>query len=246
MPAGGWTGNGQSYGWTTHQGVDYGTPAGSAITAPFGGTVTYQTGLLGYGNKITLTLANGWKIIFGHVASGVSGAVQAGQKIGVTGQNVGSSQGAVTLVEVHNASGKAVNPHTIMDPIFAGTASITSLFGAASASLMSAPGTDPCAGLSGLALIECRLGAAAGAVPGAAGSAAGGAAGSAAAADPFGIASAIRSLLPTSTHIYRAFFVGLGILMVGVGALIYFKGDELRTDISQAGKDVAKAGVVAA
>src|SRR5205807_2797051 len=72
MPKGGWTGTGQSFGWETHWGVDYGTRAGDRIVSPFAGTVSAQTGLEGWGNLVTVTLDNGWKMSFGHVAGGAA------------------------------------------------------------------------------------------------------------------------------------------------------------------------------
>lgn len=119
LPPGGWNGNGQSYGWTIHLGTDYGTPAGETIYAAGAGTVTYKTGVPGYGNELIEKLANGFTLIFGHVASGISGTVQQGQPIGVTGHDVGSSKGSVTLVEVLDPSGKAINPDPGFNALFA-------------------------------------------------------------------------------------------------------------------------------
>ena len=118
VPQGGWIGTGQDFGWTTHQGSDIGTPAGQPIKAPFAGVASFQTGLTGYGNLLTEKLPSGWSWLFGHVASGVSGPVAEGQQIGVTGANVGSAQGAVTLVELLNPQGQPVNP----DPTLAALA----------------------------------------------------------------------------------------------------------------------------
>jgi hypothetical protein len=108
-PPGGWVGTGD-LGWPVHLGTDFGTQAGQSIVASAPATVKFETGLPGYGNRLTETFDNGWSLIFGHVAGGATGRVAAGQPIGITGRNVGSAIGSVTLVELHNPSGRAVNP----------------------------------------------------------------------------------------------------------------------------------------
>jgi hypothetical protein len=123
MPAGGWTGTGQSFGWDKHYGVDYGTRAGDRIVSPFAGTVTAQNNVPGYGNLVTVTLDNGWKMSFGHVAGGaaVNGTrVNPGDLIAIAGKNVGDAQGSVTIVTWQDPQGRYVNPHDVLDPIFAG------------------------------------------------------------------------------------------------------------------------------
>ena len=126
MPAGGWSAKnpGQSFGWQTHNGIDYGTRAGDRIVSPFAGTVTVETNVPGYGNYVVVTLDNGYKMGFGHVASGAltSGTrVNPGDLIAIAGQNVGSSIGSVTIVTWQDPSGKYLNPHDVLDPIFKGT-----------------------------------------------------------------------------------------------------------------------------
>lgn len=126
MPAGGWSSKnpGQSFGWNTHMGVDYGTRAGDRIVSPFAGTVAVQTGVPGYGNYVTVTLDNGWKMGFGHVANGTvqnGERVNPGDLIAIAGANVGSAQGSVTIVTWQDPTGKYVNPHEVLDPIFSGT-----------------------------------------------------------------------------------------------------------------------------
>jgi murein DD-endopeptidase MepM/ murein hydrolase activator NlpD len=123
MPAGGWTGTGESFGWDTHKGVDYGTRAGDRIVSPFAGTVTVQTNVPGYGNIVYVTLDNGWKMGFGHVAQGAAtnGArVNPGDLIAIAGANVGSAQGSVTIVTWQDPQGNFANPHDALDPIFSG------------------------------------------------------------------------------------------------------------------------------
>jgi murein DD-endopeptidase MepM/ murein hydrolase activator NlpD len=126
MPAGGWSSKspGESFGWDKHNGVDYGTRAGDRIVSPFSGTVTVQTNVPGYGNYVIVTLDNGWKMGFGHVASGAvqNGArVNPGDLIAIAGADVGSAQGSVTLVTWQDANGMWHNPHQVLDPIFDGT-----------------------------------------------------------------------------------------------------------------------------
>lgn len=125
MPAGGWSSKnpGQSFGWDKHNGVDYGTRAGERIVSPFAGVAHVETGVPGYGNYVTVTLDNGWKIGFGHVANGAvqDGArVNPGDLIAISGANVGSAQGSVTIVTWQDPQGKYVNPHEVLDPIFSG------------------------------------------------------------------------------------------------------------------------------
>jgi hypothetical protein len=112
-------------------GTDFGTPAGQAIVASQPATVKFQTGLPGYGNLLTETFDNGWSLLFGHVAAGASGRVAPGQRIGVTGRDVGSAQGEVTLVELHNPQGQAVNPDAFIASL---TGAPGALYAAASSS----------------------------------------------------------------------------------------------------------------
>ena len=121
-PPGGFAGTGPIPGWPTHMGVDYGTTAGSRIVSPFAGTATVTHDQWN-GNLVTITLDNGWKMSFGHVASGEvqdGTRVNPGDLIAIAGQNVGDSKGSVTLVTWQDPSGKYINPHDVLDPIFAG------------------------------------------------------------------------------------------------------------------------------
>lgn len=63
---------------------------------------------------------------------------------------------------------------------------------------------------------------------------------------PRGLQAAVRGLLPTTAHVYRAFFVGLGLAMIAVGALIYFRGDDIWNAAKAGAGEAAKAGEVAA
>lgn len=262
LPAGGWNGNGQSYGWTTHQGVDYGTKAGDPIRAPFGGVTKFEQGLLGYGNRLTLTLANGWKFVFGHVAAGSNGSVSQGAIIGTTGKNIGSSVGSVTLVEVHDSSGKAVNPHNIMDALYKkGSATAAQLFGAASGQIIEGagapatppapapPGTGPDFAAAWATLLadlqaapaEAQRNTAAqvGALQNATNQITAG-------FKPIGdFFSSIGSMLQPK-HLWTGFFVGTGAVMIVVGIIIYFKGDAIVVAVNNTGKEAAKVGTEAA
>jgi hypothetical protein len=260
LPAGGWNGNGQSYGWNTHQGIDYGTKAGDPIRAPWGGTAKFEQGLLGYGNRLTLTLANGWRFVFGHVAAGSNGAVRQGAVIGTTGRNIGSAQGSVTLVEVHDSNGRAVNPHTILDPLFRGGATAAQLFGAASGQLMegagaasppppSPPGSGPDFGAAWKTLLDDLAAAPAeaqrntaaqvGAIQNATNQITAG-------FKPVGdFFSSIGKMLEPK-HLWTGLFVGTGVVMVAVGILIYFKGDAIVVAAQNTGKEAAKVGTEAA
>lgn len=260
VPTSGWNGNGQNYGWLKHLGVDYGTPAGSPIIAPFAGTTSFEEGVLGYGNKLTLTLANGWKFIFGHVAQGTRGPVSAGMRIGTTGRGIGSAIGDVTLVEVHDPNGVAVNPHTYLDPIFAGTATAGNLFGAASGQLL-AQGPAPSDSGSTPAPSGPNLGAAWNtlikdlqAFPSEASrntTAQVGAIGAAtnqltAAFKPMGDFFGTVGGLIQPKHLWTSFFVGLGGVMIIAGLIIYFKGDDIVAGTKQAAKEAGKDAAVAA
>lgn len=123
MPAGGWTGTGESFGWDKHMGIDYGTPAGSRIVSPFAGTIEVQTGVEGYGSQVLLHLDNGWTMGFGHVAQGFGNGtrVNPGDLIAMSGENIGSARGAVTIVTWQDAQGNYQNPHDVLDPIFSGS-----------------------------------------------------------------------------------------------------------------------------
>jgi len=115
-------------GLTNHEGIDYGTPNGSRIVSPFAGTVSVMAAddpqAKYYGQRVTVTLDNGWKMSFGHVGSYSvqNGArVNPGDLLALSGQNQGDSSGAVTLVEWQDPSGKFMNPHNVIDPIFSGS-----------------------------------------------------------------------------------------------------------------------------
>lgn len=125
MPPGGWSSKypGISFGWDKHYGNDYGTKAGDRIVSPFAGTATVETGVEGYGNIVYVTLDNGWKMGFGHVASSAlktGDRVNPGDLIATAGQNVGDSVGSVTIVTWQDPQGKFHDPGDVLNPIFNG------------------------------------------------------------------------------------------------------------------------------
>ncbi len=148
MPKGGWSPKapGDSFGWTQHWGTDYGTPAGERIVSPFAGTVTNVLGPAagGYGNYVTVTLDNGYKIGFGHVANAeatTGSRVNPGDLIAISGANVGDSVGAVTIVTWQDPHGVYLNPAELLDPIFKGTTFSTIPLGNGQIGIPGAAGT---------------------------------------------------------------------------------------------------------
>src|SRR5258708_37897026 len=119
MPPGGWSDKnpGQSFGWQTHNGIDYGTRVGERIVAPVAGTVKVDPHVPGYGNYVTITLDDGRTLGFGHVQQGevTNGQrVNPGDLVALAGANVGSAQGSVTIVTWQDAQGKYMSPHDIL------------------------------------------------------------------------------------------------------------------------------------
>lgn len=106
-----------------HKGIDYLTRPGMTISAPTAGTVKVTKGWP-YGTLVELTLPDGRRLRFGHLASGIKeGPVNPGEAIGITGipeAGTSNSDGSVTLVEFLSSGGQYLNPHTFMDPVFAG------------------------------------------------------------------------------------------------------------------------------
>jgi hypothetical protein len=109
-------------GWDKHYGQDYGTQAGSRIVAPFAGTVEVKQDPW-RGNQVIVHFDNGWAMGFGHVAQGFGNGtrVNPGDLIATSGENVGMSQGAVTLVELYDPQGAPQDPRQILNQIFGGT-----------------------------------------------------------------------------------------------------------------------------
>jgi Peptidase family M23 len=91
----------KKWGFPGHNGIDYGIPNGTPITAAAGGTVNlvgFENG--GYGNYIKLSHVDGSKTYFTYYAHLASAAVTAGQKVK-----------AGTLIGYSNNTGASTGPH---------------------------------------------------------------------------------------------------------------------------------------
>jgi len=94
-----------------HEGVDMGTPVGTAVYASDGGTVTFVGVSGGYGNLIIIDHGNGMTTRYGHLSSfGVREGqkVYQGQYIAASG-NSGRSTGPHLHFEIRN-NGTPINP----------------------------------------------------------------------------------------------------------------------------------------
>jgi soluble lytic murein transglycosylase-like protein len=111
-----------------HEGIDYGLPTGTPLYTPFAGTVIAGNNG-GYGNQVKVRLDNGYEISFAHM-QGFS--VTTGQRVNpgdLLGQSdsTGNSSGPHLHLEWRTPGGKPMDPTTIMQPIFSGTATFRSL-----------------------------------------------------------------------------------------------------------------------
>jgi hypothetical protein len=91
----------KKWGFPGHNGIDYGIPNGTPITAAAGGTVNlvgFENG--GYGNYIKLSHTDGSKTYFTYYAHLAGAAVAAGQKIK-----------AGTVIGYSNNTGASTGPH---------------------------------------------------------------------------------------------------------------------------------------
>jgi len=101
--------SGRLYASGTHNGVDFGTPVGTAVMAVRGGVIAgtgntdLTKGCYSYGRWILITHDNGLSTIYGHLSASL---VQAGQTV-TTGQVIGYSGGAPGA----NGSGYSTGPH---------------------------------------------------------------------------------------------------------------------------------------
>jgi murein DD-endopeptidase MepM/ murein hydrolase activator NlpD len=95
-----------------HNGIDYGTPMGTAIKASDGGTVVYSGRMGGYGNAVDIKHCDGRLTRYAHLSRLLvgRGEVSLRQVIGEAG-STGNSTGPHLHFEVH-VNGKAVNPLT--------------------------------------------------------------------------------------------------------------------------------------
>ena len=123
---------GQGFGGETEVGVDYGMPTGTGIYAPFSGVIrTEDGGKSNWGKRVFVYLDNGYVFAVGHMSSF---NVQDGQRVkpgdllGGSGgdpsdPSSGDSTGPHIEVQWISPDGQYLNPHTIIDPILAGTPS---------------------------------------------------------------------------------------------------------------------------
>lgn len=96
---------------TYHQGVDWGTPTGTAVKASRAGTVTYAGWMSGYGYCVMINHGDGVETRYGHLSSVgvyVGQTVDQGDKIALSG-NTGVSTGPHLHFEIR-INGTAVNP----------------------------------------------------------------------------------------------------------------------------------------
>ena len=105
-----------------HEGIDYDMNEATPLYSPFSGVVTAEWSG-GYGNLVTVHLDNGYEFRMGHlsgfaVASGQR--VNPGDLLGLSG-STGNSSGPHVHVEWRDPGGQAVDPGTVLNPIFKGT-----------------------------------------------------------------------------------------------------------------------------
>ena len=130
-----------------HEGVDFGTPVGTPIAAPFSGRIFEKTDKM-WGRYLELQDEKGQQLIFAHLsaydsaitakikAGGGSAIISAGERLGFTGgqpgaDGAGNSTGPHLHVSAKNSAGKFVDPSTLD---YAGVAKPPSSSGAGTAS----------------------------------------------------------------------------------------------------------------
>jgi murein DD-endopeptidase MepM/ murein hydrolase activator NlpD len=102
-----------------HQGIDYGAPAGTPVSAIADGTVTMARWNDGYGNFVQIRHSGGLVSCYGHLSRYGAGAkagrsVRQGQTVGYIG-STGNSTGPHLHFEVRQG-GKPVNPIKVIPP----------------------------------------------------------------------------------------------------------------------------------
>lgn len=103
--------------WLLHSGVDYRAPIGTPINPVMLGIVTEaESDKYGYGQRIVISHKNGYSTLYAHLSKI---EVQAGDKvtteskIGEVG-STGRSTGPHLHLEIHDESGRSVNPTQIL------------------------------------------------------------------------------------------------------------------------------------
>jgi murein DD-endopeptidase MepM/ murein hydrolase activator NlpD len=103
-----------------HEGIDYGLPSGTQVSAVSGGRVVaagYGVVSPGQGNSIVLDLGNGYEAIYSHlsqIAVAADQVVQAGQALGLSG-NTGTATTGPHLHFAVTLNGQPVDPSTLLN-----------------------------------------------------------------------------------------------------------------------------------
>src|SRR5262249_261868 len=111
-----------------HEGVDYDMAEGTPLYSPFAGTVIAEAAG-GYGNMVTVRLDNGFELRMAHMSSfdvATGQRVNPGDILGLSG-STGNASGPHVHLEWRSPGGNALDPHSIMDPIFTATATSPTL-----------------------------------------------------------------------------------------------------------------------
>ncbi len=111
-----------------HEGIDYDMASGTPLYSPFAGTVIAQWSGA-YGNMVTVRLDNGYELRMAHMSSfsvTTGQRVNPGDLLGESG-STGNSTGPHVHLEWRTPGGNPMDPHAVMDPILAGTATFRSL-----------------------------------------------------------------------------------------------------------------------
>ena len=117
-------------------GIDYGTPVGTSMYTPFAGTIRVEDkGKSDWGKRVMVVLDNGYTFAIGHLTSfAVSDGqrVNPGDLLGLSGgalsdPSSGNSTGPHVEVQWISPGGNFLDPHVIIDPILAGSATFRSL-----------------------------------------------------------------------------------------------------------------------
>ena len=95
-----------------HEGIDLPWPLGTPVPAPAAGTVTQAGWNDGYGNSVTVKLANGEEMLFGHlsvIGVKVGQAVGYGDVVGLVG-STGASTGPHLHFQLMDSAGNPIDP----------------------------------------------------------------------------------------------------------------------------------------